>query len=655
MLDGFEHRMIDVGRFGGRPLDRRRRARPCCCCTATRRPAPAGTASRRRWPRRFTVVAADLRGYGESAKPPGGDGPRRLLQARDGRRPGRRDGARSATRGSRSPATTAAARVAHRMALDHPARRRARGRPRHRAHPDPLRGHRPGLRDGLLPLVLPDPARRPARDDDRPRPRVVPARDAPALVGPRAAARRGGDPRVRPRASRDPAAIHGSCEDYRAAATIDLEHDADDAGTPASRARCWSCGASTARCTASTTCSARWRPLAADVRGRPLPVRALPARGGAAGDARRARGVPRRLTRGRPAAAIRDLSARPGVAPPRRGHHQPMAGRRALLPILLSDSDASLARRAGAGDDAAFEVLVRPARRCARPVLPGGAAPAAGRRGRPPGDPAVRVPEPLPHRPPGLRAAVAAAHRPQRVHARGGGARGHRAARRGAPGRGAPTRARAGPRRTAGAGRRPARAARAPAGGHGAARDLRALESSGRPGDRGDARRGAAARARRPPVAGELRRRPRPRVRGRAPAHRRRRRQGDARALRRRPPARMRRLPRRPVGPPSPGRPPAAAPRLARGAVARRPRSRPGPWRAPSSCPAPSWWRASTIPARGRRRRRRPSARPRSPPRRRPAPRARDAGVRRSDPVAAPGRPVGAIAPSGPAPAPAGG
>ena len=68
----------------------------------------------------------------------------------------------------------------------------------------------------------------------------------------------------------DPAAIHASCEDYRAAATIDLVHDARRRRRRASPARSWCCGARTARCTGSTTCSAPGA-RAADGRGRALP------------------------------------------------------------------------------------------------------------------------------------------------------------------------------------------------------------------------------------------------------------------------------------------------------------------------------------------------------------------------------------------------
>lgn len=67
----------------------------------------------------------------------------------------------------------------------------------------------------------------------------------------------------------DPAAIHASCEDYRAAASIDLEHDRADAGR---RVECpllalWGAHAAMHRL---HDVLATWRAVAADVRGRPL-------------------------------------------------------------------------------------------------------------------------------------------------------------------------------------------------------------------------------------------------------------------------------------------------------------------------------------------------------------------------------------------------
>ena len=70
----------------------------------------------------------------------------------------------------------------------------------------------------------------------------------------------------------DPAAIHASCEDYRAAGTIDLEHDrADRAGgrkLPMPVLALWGSEGVIARL---FDCLADWREVAADVSGRALP------------------------------------------------------------------------------------------------------------------------------------------------------------------------------------------------------------------------------------------------------------------------------------------------------------------------------------------------------------------------------------------------
>ena len=59
------------------------------------------------------------------------------------------------------------------------------------------------------------------------------------------------------RAFRNPATVHAMCEDYRAGASIDLEHDeADLKAGRRSPALCWCCGARRAM---SAVCSIRWR------------------------------------------------------------------------------------------------------------------------------------------------------------------------------------------------------------------------------------------------------------------------------------------------------------------------------------------------------------------------------------------------------------
>jgi len=68
----------------------------------------------------------------------------------------------------------------------------------------------------------------------------------------------------------DPAAIHASCEDYRAAATIDLEHDAADGGEKIAMPllALWGRDGVVAR---SCDVLATWRAVAADVTGHAVP------------------------------------------------------------------------------------------------------------------------------------------------------------------------------------------------------------------------------------------------------------------------------------------------------------------------------------------------------------------------------------------------
>jgi haloacetate dehalogenase len=66
-----------------------------------------------------------------------------------------------------------------------------------------------------------------------------------------------------------PEAVHASCEDYRAAASIDLEHDAaDDARIACPALALWG---RTGRIGRIYDILATWRAVADDVRGRALP------------------------------------------------------------------------------------------------------------------------------------------------------------------------------------------------------------------------------------------------------------------------------------------------------------------------------------------------------------------------------------------------
>jgi haloacetate dehalogenase len=72
------------------------------------------------------------------------------------------------------------------------------------------------------------------------------------------------------RCFRDPAVIHASCEDYRAAATIDLVHDDADDGRKLTQPvlALWGAHGAVHRC---FDVLALWRERATDVRGWPLP------------------------------------------------------------------------------------------------------------------------------------------------------------------------------------------------------------------------------------------------------------------------------------------------------------------------------------------------------------------------------------------------
>ncbi len=217
---------------------------------------------------RFTVVAADLRGYGDSSKPAGGP-----------------DHAAYSKRAMAADMVAAMAllghdrfavaghdrggRVTHRMALDHP------GVVTRAAVLDivPTRTLFAGTDQEFATayyhwffLIQPDGL-----------PEAMIGRDPEWFL--RETVRRWSG-RAEPvteealreyvRAFSDPAAIHGSCEDYRAAASIDLEHDAADGDA---RVTCpllvlW--GEHGAMNRLYDVC-ATWEALADDVRGHTVP------------------------------------------------------------------------------------------------------------------------------------------------------------------------------------------------------------------------------------------------------------------------------------------------------------------------------------------------------------------------------------------------
>lgn len=174
----------------------------------------------------FTVVAADLRGYGDSGKPPGDP-----EHARYSKREMAQDQVELMEKLGYDSFLVAGhdrgGRVAHRMALDHPKRVR---------------------KLALLDIV---PTRTMFRSFDQylatvyfhwffliqpqPFPERLLGAEAEYFIRSRFAGLSSGDKPLAEeaiaeyvRCFKDPAAIHGSCEDYRAAASIDLVHDEAD-------------------------------------------------------------------------------------------------------------------------------------------------------------------------------------------------------------------------------------------------------------------------------------------------------------------------------------------------------------------------------------------------------------------------------------------
>lgn len=215
---------------------------------------------------RFTVIAADLRGYGASGKPEGGAdhaGYSKRAMAQDQVEMMRRLGFEQFFLAGHDRG----GRVGHRMALDHPRRVKKL------AVLDivPTRTMFAQVNQYLAtvyyhwyfliqPFDLPE--------------RMIGAdpefflRNFFSRLGAGALSPEAVDAYLR--AFRDPAVIHATCEDYRAAASIDLEHDAADL---AARVACpllvlWG---GKGRIAQAFDVLATWRERAGDVRGRALP------------------------------------------------------------------------------------------------------------------------------------------------------------------------------------------------------------------------------------------------------------------------------------------------------------------------------------------------------------------------------------------------
>ena len=204
--------------------------------------------------RRFTVVAADLRGYGQSGKPAEGDYSKRRMAADQ-------VGLMHALGHDkfRLAGHDRGARVSRRLAKDHP-----------------------GVVERLAILDIVPTAHIYAHVDKKVATQlwhwfffIQRAPGPELLMGPSAAqfaafsARPGGDEaagRAYARTNGTPEAFHAMCEDYRAGAGVDLEHDAADAARPIACPTLVLWGKTSPSTATLFDVAAAWRPEARDVR-----------------------------------------------------------------------------------------------------------------------------------------------------------------------------------------------------------------------------------------------------------------------------------------------------------------------------------------------------------------------------------------------------
>lgn len=219
---------------------------------------------------RFTVVAADLPGYGNSAKPAGTEG-----HANYAKRAMARD-LLTLMQALGFPrfallAHDRGARVAHRLAMDHPA---AVARlllldiaPTLAMYEQTSQAFARAYWHWFF-LIQPAPMPERLIEAD-------PAAYVREVMGRRSAGLAPFDPRALAEYQRClalPGAAHGLCEDYRAAAGIDLDHERDDRTAGRRLAMptlvLWGAEGVVGRCFDPL---AAWQPLSTDLRGRALP------------------------------------------------------------------------------------------------------------------------------------------------------------------------------------------------------------------------------------------------------------------------------------------------------------------------------------------------------------------------------------------------